>query len=34
MDKKFWLIYTRLKKNHPLWSTKKLVYITRKLMNK
>lgn len=34
MDKNFWLIYSRLKKNYPLWSTKKLVYITHKLVNK
>ena len=32
MDKKFLLIYSRLKKRYPLWSTKKLVYITHKLM--
>lgn len=34
MDKKFWFIYSCLKKKYPLWSTKKLVYITHKLMNK
>ena len=32
MDKKFLLIYSRLKKKYPLWSTKKLVYVTHKLM--
>ena len=32
MDKKFLLIYSRLKKKYPLWSVKKLVYITHKLM--
>ena len=34
MDKKFLLIYSRLKKKYPLWSTKKLVYITHKFMKK
>ena len=34
MDKKFLLIYSRLKKKYPLWSTKKLVYITHKIMKK
>ena len=34
MDKKFLLIYSRLKKKYPLWSTKKLVYITHKLIKK
>lgn len=32
MDKKFLLIYSRLKKKYPLWSTKKLVYVIHKLM--
>ena len=32
MDRKFLLIYSRLKKKYPLWSAKKLVYITHKLM--
>ena len=32
MDKRFLLIYSRLKKKYPLWSTKKLVYVTHKLM--
>ena len=34
MDKKFLLIYSRLKKKCPLWSTKKLLYITHKFMKK
>ena len=34
MDKKFLLIYSRLKKKYPLWSTKKLVYMTHKFMKK
>lgn len=34
MDKKFLLIYFRLKKKYPLWSTKKLIYITHKFMKK
>lgn len=34
MDKKFLLIYSRLKKKYPLWSTKKLLYITHKLIKK
>ena len=34
MDKRFLLIYSRLKKKYPLWSTKKLLYITHKFMNK
>ena len=34
MDKKFLLIYSRLKKRYPLWSVKKLVYITHKFMKK
>lgn len=34
MDKKFLLIYSRLKKKYPLWSTKKLLYITHKFMKK
>ena len=32
MDKKFLIIYSRLKKKYPLWSTKKLVYVIHKLM--
>ena len=34
MDKMFLLIYSRLKKKYPLWSAKKLVYITHKFMKK
>ena len=34
MDKKFLVIYSRLKKKYPLWSTKKLLYITHKFMKK
>lgn len=34
MDKKFLLIYSRLKKKYPLWSTKKLLYVTHKFMKK
>lgn len=34
MDRKFLLIYSRLKKKYPLWSTKKLIYITHKFMKK
>ena len=32
MNKKFLLIYSRLKKKYLLWSTKKVVYVTHKLM--
>ena len=34
MDKKFLLIYSCLKKKYPLWSAKKLVYVTHKFMKK
>ena len=34
MDKTFLLIYSCLKKKYPLWSAKKLVYITHKIMKK
>lgn len=33
-NKAFWHVYRILKEKHPTWSTKKLVYITHKLMNK
>ena len=34
MDKKFLIIYSCLKKKYPLWSAKKLLYITHKFMKK
>ena len=34
LDKRFWSIYFCLKNKYPLWSNKKLVYITHKFMNK
>lgn len=34
LDKTFWIVYNHLRKKYPHWSTKKLVYITHKLMNK
>lgn len=33
-DKTFWIVYVQLKKKYPLWSAKKLIYITHKLMKK
>ncbi len=33
-DNRFWIVYMKLKDKYPVWSSKKLMYVTRKLVKR